>query len=249
MAKTAVITGASKGLGLEMVRQLAAKGMRVFALVRSSNAELKAVSGDVTIVEGVDVTRADLAAVLAKSALGGIKIDLLINNAGGYGGPAATDPMAMFAQQSLANIEMATMRDAFALNTIGPLAITKALLPQIATEGGKVVIISSMLGSISDTSGGSYAYRAAKASVNMVGRCLAMDLKPKGIAVSLVHPGMVRTSFAGDHANVPPQMLKSMREVEPSVRGVLDAVDFTNLENTGCFLHGNYGEGIKPCPW
>mmetsp|Transcript_23983 Transcript_23983/g.64881 ORF Transcript_23983/g.64881 Transcript_23983/m.64881 type:complete len:251 (-) Transcript_23983:427-1179(-) len=246
-----VITGASKGLGLELTRQLAARGEHVFALVRKANADLAAVPGNVTVIEGVDVTSDDAMTKITE-ALGDTKVDCLINNAGAYGGPVPEgDPMAMFAIQSLTNITPDVMRDSFELNTIAPLRVTKAVLPKMAGTGAKVIIITSLMGSIADNgSGGSYAYRAAKAAVNMVGKSLAMDLKDKGIAVGLVHPGAVKTHFVGGgHAKIPEKMAASMHDVEPSVRGVIEGIDATTMENTGCFVHGNYGEGIKPCPW
>jgi tubulin alpha len=82
----------------------------------------------------------------------------------------------------------------------------------------------------------------------MVGKSMACDLKEKGIAVGLVHPGMVETKFA-DASKLPEQFAKMMRKVEPSTKGVIEAIESVNLENTGSFIHGNYGEGIKPCPW
>jgi len=84
------------------------------------------------------------------------------------------------------------------LNTLGPIRVTQALLPQIKENGGKVIIISTQMGSIADnTSGGMQAYRASKAAVNMVGKGLSVELKDKGIAVGLVHPGFVATAFCG----------------------------------------------------
>jgi len=245
-----VITGASKGIGLELVRQLAARGEHVFALVRKATSELAAVPGNVTTVEGVDVTSNEAMKTIT-DALGDIKVDCLINNAGAYGGQVPDgDPLKMFAVQNIDSISPEIMREAFELNTVAPLRVTQAILPHMSS-GSKVVIITSLMGSISDnTSGGSYAYRASKAAVNMVGKSLAMDLKPKGIAVGLVHPGAVKTHFAtDDHSKIPVKMAASMKEIEPSVRGVVEAIDATTLDSTGCFVHGNYGEGIKPLPW
>lgn len=246
---TVAITGASSGIGLELCRQLAARGETVYALVRKTNTELENISGNVTIIPDIDVARDAVVDKLSK-AFEGKTIDVLVNNAGGYGGPVSGDPMKMFASQSLDNITTDVMLEAFQLNTLGPLRVTKALVPLIP-KGGKVAIISSLMGSIEDnTSGGSYAYRTAKAAVNMLGKSLAGDLKGREISVSLIHPGMVKTGFAkADESKIPAGMLKMMRELEPSVKGVVEAIDAMNMENTGTFVHGNYGEGLKPCLW
>mmetsp|Transcript_39553 Transcript_39553/g.112174 ORF Transcript_39553/g.112174 Transcript_39553/m.112174 type:complete len:250 (-) Transcript_39553:170-919(-) len=247
---TCAISGASKGLGLELCRQLAARGDTVYALVRSGNDKLAELGDKVKVVEGIDVTKDDVSEKL-KAALEGVSIDILICNAGAYGGSNADGPMAMFASQKLEAVSMDVMREAFELNTLGPLRLVKALLPQIPRAGSsKIVITTSLMGSIEDnTSGGSYAYRTAKAGVNMVGKSLAKDLKDEGIAVLLLHPGIVKTDFAGDHDKMPEGIRNSMHEVGPSVVGMLQAIDDVSIATTGSFIHGNYGEGTKPCPW
>lgn len=238
---TTVITGAGKGIGLELVRQLAARGEHVYALVRKTNDALAAVEGKITVVENVDVTAANVGDVL-RSALKDVTVDCLVNNAGGFGSPPTASVQEMFQSQSLEACPPETMRAAFDLNTVAPLVITQALLPQMSSSA-KIIIITSLMGSIADNgSSGAYAYRASKAAVNMVGKSLAVDLKPKGISVGLVHPGMVATSFAGDLSKVPEGMRKGMHDVESSVRGVVMAIDATTLETTGSFVHANYGE-------
>ena len=83
-----------------------------------------------------------------------------------------------------------------------------------------------------------------------VGKGLAMDLKDKGIAVGLIHPGIVMTEFAGsDHSKIPEGMRGAMHGVEPSAKGLIQAIDALTMSTTGSFTHGNYGEGLKPCPW
>ena len=166
------------------------------------------VTGDVTIIEGIDVTSDEVGEKL-KAALTGVTIDVIVHNAGGIAnrdGPDAPKGLASFADggggpmgPKLANLESVTierMLAAFQVNTLGPLRVQQALTSQMASPGGKVLIISSGMGSITDNgSGGLYAYRTAKAAVNMVMKNFSLDLKEKGIAVMSVNPGMVITDF------------------------------------------------------
>jgi NAD(P)-dependent dehydrogenase (short-subunit alcohol dehydrogenase family) len=161
----------------------------------------------VGIVEGIDVSSDDAVAPLqaffaTKDDAKIIPMDLLIHNAGAFSPPENfADDGAVFASKSLHNVTMDRMRYGFELNTLGPLRVTQALLPNLEKEAvgtTKVIIITSMMGSISDnTSGGMYGYRTAKAAVNMVGASLAQDLKKQDIAVGLVHPGAVLSGFGG----------------------------------------------------
>jgi NAD(P)-dependent dehydrogenase (short-subunit alcohol dehydrogenase family) len=101
------------------------------------------------------------------------------------------------------------------------------------------------MGSIQDnTSGSHYGYRTAKAAANMIGKSLAMDLQSDKIAVGMIHPGFVATGFDGGDGS-----REGQRGVDVSVKGVLQAVDQVTLENTGCFLDGGYGEGVRPLIW
>lgn len=260
--KTVVITGANRGLGLEIVRQLNADASvsKVYALCRKTNDVLNGMadaSPKLCIVPDIDVTQDDvvpkLQSVFATNAKDPIGIHVLIQNAGAYGPPepfkSATE---MYASQTLDTITMDRMRFAFELNTLGPLRVTKALLPNMlcsTTDDDivrKVIIISSLMGSISDNeSGGHYGYRTAKAAVNMVGKNLASDLAKHNIAVGLVHPGYVFTGFQGIGA----EKLPGQYYVDAATKGVLEAIDSVTMETTGSFLHGNYGEGIKPLSW
>jgi len=263
MAKlNAVVTGANRGLGLEIVKQLCQNNSsygKVYALCRSASEALKTVAKDVSpcelvIEEGVDVMseRADVVVqdLFQTKTESPIAIDLLVHNAGAFGPPPKKDTTAadVYSSQSLSKIDRETMMYSFNLNTMAPLFLTKALLPNLkATKTGKVIIISSLMGSISDnTSGGIYAYRVAKAGVNMVGKSLAQDLKDDGIAVGLIHPGMVATGFGVGEGR---ERRPGQRDVDESVEGVLQAIEQVTLANTGCFLHGNYGEGVKSLNW
>ena len=124
----------------------------------------------------------------------------------------------------------------FEVNSLGPLLITQALLGNLG-EGSKVGIITSRMGSIADNdSGGSYGYRMSKAAVNAAGKSLAIDLKPRGIAVGILHPGWVRTDMTGRNGLI---------DANESAKGLLARMDELNLDNTGTFWHAN-GELL---PW
>jgi NAD(P)-dependent dehydrogenase (short-subunit alcohol dehydrogenase family) len=217
---TCVITGASRGIGLELCRQLAVRGDRVIAVCRNSTPELRALGCE--IVDGVEVTDAAAIASLAQQ-LRGEHIDVLINNAG------------ILAHDSLDNLDLDGIRRQFEVNALGPLRITHALLSGLQS-GAKVVIITSRMGSIGDNgSGGYYGYRMSKAAVNMAGASLARDLGERGITVLILHPGMVATDMT-DRNGVP---------VADSAASLIARMDELGPEESGSFHHAN-GE---PLPW
>ena len=126
------------------------------------------------------------------------------------------------------------MVETFEVNAVGPLRVQQALMPMMAKPGGKVVIISSGMGSISDNgSGGIYAYRTSKAAVNMIAKCMSCDLKEDGIAVVSVNPGMVQTEFGPG-----PEGIKKMGgfTIEESVEGLVSVADMLTMEMTGKFM-------------
>ena len=215
-----LVTGAARGIGLELCRQLAARGDRVIAACRKGNAELQSLGAE--IHAGVDVTDDAQVAALA-AALSGRSIDVLVNCAG------------ILTREGLDDLDIDRIRAQFEVNSIGPLRVTQALLPNLA-EGSKVIIITSRMGSIADnTSGGYYGYRMSKAAVNAVGMSLARDLHDRRIAVALLHPGMVATDMTG-HRGIPPQ---------ESARNLIARIDALTLSDSGVFLHAN-GD---PLPW
>jgi len=217
----AVVTGANRGIGLELVRQLKARGTRVVAVCRKRSLELEALG--VRVEDGCDVTQP---AVLAKLAerFANEDIDLLIQNAG------------ILLADSLGEVDPAAVRRQFETNALAPLCLTRGLLPRLV-KGAKVALISSRMGSISDNgSGAYYGYRMSKAALNAAGVSLAHDMKPRGIAVVVLHPGAVRTEMTGSHG---------MIEAEEAARGLLKRIEELTLETTGRFLHQN-GEVL---PW
>jgi len=259
--KTVVVTGSNRGLGLEIVRQLDADASvsKIYALCRKASDKLNGLAGTsnkLNIVSDIDVTQDDvvpkLQTAFATNESQPVPIHVLIQNAGAYGPPEPFESSGeMYASQTFDTITMDRMRYAFELNTLGPLRVTKALLPNMQVDnnasGRKVIIISSLMGSIADNdSGGHYGYRTSKAAVNMVGKNLAMDLAKDNIAVGIVHPGFVLTGFQGDETA---EKKLGQYDVEPATKGVLEAIERISMENTGTFLHGNYGEGVKPLSW
>ena len=218
---TALVTGANRGIGLELARQLDERGDEVIAVCRSSSGELDGLG--VEVVEGVDVTSEASVRDLA-GRLEGRALDVLVNNAG------------VLSKQTLDDLDFDGIRRQFEVNSLGPLRLTAALLPGLR-EGSKVAIVTSRMGSIEDnTSGGSYGYRMSKAAVNMAGRSLAEDLKGRGIAVVLLHPGFVRTGMTGGQGLIDPP---------ESAAGLLQRIDELSMETTGTFRHAN-GERL---PW
>ena len=217
---TIVITGANRGIGLEIARQCVDRGDEVIAVCRKSNEELDAL--DIRVIDGVDVTSDESVARLA-SQLDGTRIDYLVNNAG------------ILERTSLDHLDFNSMERQFRVNSIGPLRVTAALRPNLGV-GSKVFIITSRMGSIDDnTSGGSYGYRMSKAAVNIVGKSLSVDLKEAGIAVFLLHPGWVATDMTG----------QTGIEVQESASGLIKRMDTLDMSDTGSFWHQ---EGYQ-LPW
>jgi NAD(P)-dependent dehydrogenase (short-subunit alcohol dehydrogenase family) len=156
--------------------------------------------------------------------LAGVEIDVLINNAG------------VLHAEGIDRMNFNGIVQQFEINALGPLRVTTALLA-LLHDGSKVAIITSRMGSMADNaSGGYYGYRMSKAAVNAAGVSLARDLKGRGIAVALLHPGMVATEMTGKNGVSP----------EESVRGLLAQIDALTLERSGRFTHAGTGEEL---PW
>jgi NAD(P)-dependent dehydrogenase (short-subunit alcohol dehydrogenase family) len=211
----AVVTGANRGIGLELVRQLKARGADVVGVCRARSPELEALG--VRVECGIDVTEPAAWARLVER-LAYDDIDLLIQNAG------------VLLADSLEDLDPARVRAQFEVNAVAPLFLTRALAPRLRA-GAKIALITSRMGSIGDNgSGGYYGYRMSKAALNAAGVSLAHDLKPRGIAVVILHPGSVRTGMTGG---------QGMIGAQESVRGLLQRIDELRVETTGRFLHQN----------
>lgn len=219
---TYLVTGANRGIGYEYCRQLQAQGHEVIAVCRTASEELQQLG--IRVEEGIDLTSGSAIAEL-RSRLGEMTIDVLINNA------------AIAKRIDLSNLDVESIREQFEVNAIAPLRLTHALLP-LLKSGSKIALMTSRMGSIADnTSGGSYGYRMSKVALSMAGKSLAHDLKPQGIAVAILHPGLVQTRMTNFTANgITP---------ETSVKGLLQRIEQLSLDNTGTFWHSN-GEVL---PW
>lgn len=218
--RTALVTGANRGIGLELCRQLKGHGYEVTAVCRAATEDLADLG--CRIISGIDVTEPRTVGNLA-SLLQDVSIDLLVNNAG------------ILIEDRLEDLDLDDMRRQFEVNTLGPLAITRALTPRLC-DGGKVAMITSRMGSIADnSSGGYYGYRVSKAALNMAGVNLAHELRSRGIAVLMLHPGMVATEMTG-RQGVP---------VEDAAAMLLERIEQLGLQETGTFWHAN-GERL---PW
>ncbi|HZV56104.1 MAG TPA: SDR family oxidoreductase [Sphingobium sp.] len=216
---TILITGANRGIGLELARQYAAAGDTVIRAMRGAD------KADGALGEALplDVTSDTSVAALAQ-ALTGRPIDLLINNAGVIGPDMA--------RQTGFEMDFAGFLSTLDVNTLGPLRVTQALLPNLrAARGAKVAVVSSRMGQFDsgDFGGpsGFVAYRASKAAVNKVFQCLAADLRGEGIAVAMLHPGYVRTDMGGAGADIEPA---------DSARGIRAVLAGLDLASTGRFM-------------
>ncbi len=210
--KTALITGANRGIGLEIARQLHDKKYHIIAACRQSSSELEQLGCQ--IETNFDVANEASVKQLANK-LDDTKLDLIINNAG------------ILASMDLNTLDYDAIRQQFEVNTLGPLRVSENFLSHL-TKGSKIAIITSRMGSIADGSGGQYGYRISKTAVNMVGSCLAHDLKAKGIAVALLHPGYVRTDMTGKQGFI---------ETKESAHGLIKRIEELNIDNTGGFWH------------
>ncbi|KAG9998383.1 NAD(P)-binding protein, partial [Aureobasidium melanogenum] len=189
---TAVVTGCNSGIGHAFARLLVSEGYEVTATDYVVGDNLKSLG---CRHSQLDVRSPESISAFI-SSLSGKTIDMLLNVAG---------TMAKREDDSLESVDKDTLTRIFETNTFGPLLLTQALLPNLLkASGAKIGIVSSRVGSIADNStGGIYAYRASKAAVNSIGKSLAMDLKDKGIAVSLLHPGIVKTGLDPTAADLP----------------------------------------------
>lgn len=215
-----LVTGANRGIGLELCRQLRDRGDAVVAVCRQASPELEALG--VRIEAGVELSSEAAIADLC-GRLGTLQLDGAILNAGIL---AADDLESLVAESVLRQ---------FTVNALAPLLLARALLPHLG-QGSKLALISSRMGSLDDNgSGGYYGYRMSKVALNMAGRSLAIDLRPRGIAVAILHPGMVATRMVG-FSGIPP---------EEAARGLLARIHELSPASSGQFFHAN-GE---PLPW
>ena len=219
---TMLITGANRGIGLELTRQYAADGWKVHACCRESGkaGNLEALgrdSGGNVTIHGLDVTSREQVRRLADS-LKGEPIDILMNNAGVYG-----------SRDGFGEVDDRVWLYTLKVNTMAPLNVSHAFVDNVAASQRKIIAtMSSKMGSIDDnTSGGNYVYRSSKAAVNIVMKSMAVDLKSRDITVITLHPGWVRTDMGGPGAPL---------TVEQSVTGLRKVLDGAGPTDSGRFL-------------
>ncbi len=223
-SSTYFITGCNRGLGLEFVRQLLARGQGGFATWRdiATATDLTALtlkhSGQLSLVE-MDVS--DEASMREAVALLTVEaIDVFINNAGMYGPRDA----------NFGNGDGPAMAEVLYTNAVAPVLLTQLLIDNVRKGSGKkLVYVSSKMGSIADNGrGGSYIYRSSKTALNSVVKSLALDLAPEGIATATLHPGWVRTDMGGPNGLI---------DAPESVSGMLNVIDGLSVANTGQFFN------------
>ena len=231
MTSTILITGANRGIGLELTGQFAADGWNVIACCRNPGQadSLKALAAANSSVElhALDVTDYEQMSALSHQ-LSDRAIDVLLSNAGIYG------PKSL----GFGDVDPETWREVFEVNTIAPMMLVQAFVEQVAASQRKLVaIISSKVGSIADNgSGGSYIYRSSKTAVNQVVKSLSIDLAGHGISVLSLHPGWVMTDMGGPNAET---------STADSVAGLKSILQTAGPEQSGLFIEYN-GEAI---PW
>ena len=215
MARTALITGANRGIGLALCRRLKETGRDVIGVCRQSSPELDALG--VRVEAGVDVTSDDAVTGLAHR-LADVALDEIVCNAG------------ILREEALDDRAYDDIRKQLEVNAIAPLRVVAALRRNLR-RGGKIALITSRMGSIGDNgSGGYYGYRMSKAALNAAGMSLARDLAASGVAVAILHPGWVRTDMTEQTGNVDPA---------DAAKQLVDRLDALTPETTGTFWHAN----------
>jgi NAD(P)-dependent dehydrogenase (short-subunit alcohol dehydrogenase family) len=210
----ALVIGANRGIGLELARQLKARGARVTATYRDNPGGLADL--DVSLVGNIDLERPE---TLAALGIDGDPVDDLIVNAGIY-------PK----DRTHGHLDPASILRGFTVNAMGPLLAVDALKTRLS-RGARVLLITSRMGSIADNdSGGSYAYRMSKAALNMAGKSLSLDLRSQGVSVALIHPGWVKTDMTSNQGLI---------DVHESASGILARLDQLDLSTSGTFWHQN----------
>ena len=223
-----VITGANRGIGLALVGTWLARGAEVIATARDVKlaTELNAMlaNGKLRVLP-LDVA-SDASVTAFARAVGEVPVDVLINNAGISGG-----------WDTLADVSFENILNVFNVNAVGSLRVTRALLPQVPKRTGKLVHMTSQMGSIDDnTSGGAYAYRMSKAALNIASKSLAVDLSGRGIISVVVHPGWVQTDMGGRSAPVRP---------DEAAENITSLIERLTMDATGKFFHAKGHE----IPW
>ncbi|MCY4310470.1 MAG: SDR family oxidoreductase [Rhodospirillaceae bacterium] len=214
-----LITGAGRGIGLELARRFLAAGARVNATVRDmAKADSLRSLGNRVTINVCDVTSdADVSALA--EGLADKPIDVLINNAG----------ILLNRGEAFGNIDLEAFEEVLRVNTIAPIRVAQAFADNVAASSKKLIVnVSSRMGSIGEGGVAAYSYRASKAALNMAMTTIAKDLEGQGVTVIVVHPGWVRTDMGGSSASL---------SVEESVDGLMHVIDSVSMVDTGSFFN------------
>ncbi len=229
---TILITGANRGLGIELTRQFLYRGWRIFATCRAPGSAHELISIAETSGGRIELHELDVAQNASINRLAtklvDHPLDIVLNNAGLRG----------LANEALGLVDEVKWLDLFRVNAIGPLKVTEAFLPNIsASDRRLVVMMTSKMASISGNSQGKdYAYRSSKAALNALTKCLALDLLERRITVVAIHPGWVRTAMGGPNASLSPAQ---------SAAAVCSLISSLTPDDTGKFLNYDGSE----IPW
>ena len=215
--RTAVVTGASRGIGSEFVVKLLEDGWRVYAGYRSDMHRLDLIENDNLFCHKLDVTSNDSIKKFADNI--DSNIDLLINNAGVPDGR----------WRNIKEIDDQWMLEVLDINSVGPVRMVKEFYDKMSHESvTTIAMISSLMGSIDDChSGRSYAYRASKTALNMLSVAMKKEALQDNISFLILHPGWVKTRMGGEHAPV---------ELGESVEGMLELIYSHSLDDSGRFV-------------
>jgi len=216
---TVLITGAGRGIGLELARQALEKGWTVYGAMRHTITGHAASILDHSNFYGLQFDVTDTDAISAAAAALDVPIDIVINNAGVIG-PS---------RQSTLDMDFNGFALTLDINTLGPLRVAQAFLPHLKRSSNpRIITLSSLMGSMAGTSYDRIAYRASKAAVNKVMQGLANDLVSEDICVVSMHPGWVQTDMGGSHADIP---------VKTSASGILSVAEDLSIARTGRFIN------------
>ena len=212
--KTALVTGANRGIGLELTMQLLDSGYNVHATYRSSKGGLEEIQNSALNIHQMDVRNKEEISAVIKSIS---SLELLINNAG----------IADGHWQSISEIDMEHALEVLNVNAVSPVLVTQQVLPILSNQS-TIVMISSLMGSISDCrSGRSYAYRASKTALNMFSMAMKNELDGMGSSLLIIHPGWVETDMGGPNAPL---------STDESVRGIMQRITEQNMSMSGRYV-------------
>ena len=213
---TFLVTGSNRGIGLELCKQILARGDQVIATCRKSSSELNNLG--VRVEEDVDISSEESITNL-RQILSGVELDCLIHNAG------------IYEFNSFDDLDKESILRQFEVNALSPLLMSQTL-KSLLKKSSKIAFVTSRMGSIGDNlSGSSYGYRMSKVALSMAAKSISIDLLKDDICVAILHPGLVSTRMTG--------FLKDGITPEESANGLLKRIDSLNKNNTGTFWHAN----------